>query len=206
MNTWLIFIVSAAVRTAKRHIIFRLPLAWNVPIRHDTDRARSNEPALFFHRVSLSAPRLAGPWDPCPSSGLWLNQEDPFSLSTHRRMKMQTVTVLGTLILALHINVGDAPICPSGFIAKQALHLLGLCLKQEPNAKILWHDSRMMVFHMRLTVPVAILAPQYWCDNPNHQKTEKPENVLHRSGRLCVQNYEKFSLITTPKAITLFPP
>ena len=58
----------------------------------------------------LSVPRLAGPWDLCPSSGRWLNQKDSFSLSTQN--------VLGTLILVLHINVGDAtmlskhPQCP----------------------------------------------------------------------------------------------
>ena len=41
-----------------------------------TQVERSNEPVLVCHRVSLSAPRLAGPWDPCPSSGRWLNKED----------------------------------------------------------------------------------------------------------------------------------
>ena len=50
-------------------------------------------------------------------------------------------------------------------------------LKQEPSVKTLWHDTRMMVFHVSLTVPFAILAPQYWCVNPSHQKTEKLGDV-----------------------------
>ena len=62
-----------------------------------------------------------------------------------------------------------------------------------------------MVYQIQLTVPFAAPVPLSWSDNQNHQ-TEKPENVLHRCGRLCFQNYEKFSLVTTPKAITLFPP
>ena len=46
---------------------------------------------------------------------------------------------------------------------------------------------------MRLTVPFAILAPQYWCVNPSHQKTEKL-GVLHRFGKFWFQNYKKSSL------------
>ena len=69
---------------------------------------------MFVTESHLSAPRLVCPWDPCPSSGCWLNQEDPFSLSTHRCSKMQTVTVLGTLILVVYINVGDAMLSTSG--------------------------------------------------------------------------------------------
>ena len=63
---------------------------------------------LFVTESCLSAPRLVCPWDPCPSSGRWLNQEDLSSMSTHCHKKMQTVILLETLILVLHINSGDA--------------------------------------------------------------------------------------------------
>ena len=48
---------------------------------------------------TLSAPRLAGPWDLCPSNGRRLYQEDTFSLATHHCMKMQTVIILGVLLI-----------------------------------------------------------------------------------------------------------
>ena len=56
----------------------------------------------------LSALRLVCPRDLCPSSGRWLNQKNLFGLTTRCRKMKQIAIVLETLILILHINVGDA--------------------------------------------------------------------------------------------------
>ena len=94
----------------------------------------------------------------------------------------------------------------SGFIGKQAPSPRDSYLKRGPSVKTLWRDTRMMVFHMRLTVHFAILAPQYWCVNPSHQKTEKLGVVLHRFGKFWFLNYKKSSLAEMLKALSSFPP
>ena len=42
------------------------------------------------------------------------------------------------------------PICPSGFTAKQAPHLLDLYSAREPNVKNLWQHTETMVSHIQL--------------------------------------------------------
>ena len=75
----------------------------------------------------LSAPRLAGPWDLCPSTSRRLIQEDMFSLGTHRCMQMQTAIVMGILFVALQTNVGamffNRPWCPGSSLPGTRVHI-----------------------------------------------------------------------------------
>ena len=80
------------------------------------------------------------------------------------------------------------PMCPSGFTAKQVTHLLDSCLAREPNAKSLWQHTEMMVFRTQLRALFVTQVPPLLFVNPSHQKTQKSEDVLNRSGRLWVQN------------------
>ena len=74
---------------------------------------------------------------------------------------------------------------------KKAPNPRGSFLEQEPSVKTFWHDTRMMVFHLRLIVPFAISAPQYWCVNPSHQKTEKLGDVLHHFRKCWFQKKQE---------------
>ena len=90
------------------------------------------------------------------------------------------------------------PISQRESTAKQELHQLDACSKQEPNVKILWYDSRMMAFHIRSTVPCATPRARFLFVNPRHQNTERSVDVLHRSRKFGLQSYEKSSLNRTP--------
>ena len=70
----------------------------------------------------------------------------------------------------------------------------GLYLKQEPSVKTLWHDTRMMVFHLKLIVPFATLAPHSWCVNPSRQRPEKLGDTLHHFGQFWFRSCKKYSL------------
>ena len=70
-----------------------------------------SEPDLVCHRIFPFSSTTCWPRDVCPWSGRRFNLEDTFTLSTHLCMKMQTVIVLGVLLVVLHINVGDAMPC-----------------------------------------------------------------------------------------------
>ena len=91
------------------------------------------------------------------------------------------------------------PTGPSGFNVKQALNLPSLYLRREPNVKTSWFDSRMMVSHMRLMVPVATPVPLLWCANPCQKMTVKSGDVLHRTGKFWLLNFRKFSRIKMQK-------
>ena len=71
----------------------------------------------------------------------------------------------------------------SGFLAKQVPHLLDSYLAREPSANNLLHHTGMKASHTLLTVLSITPVPQFWFVIPNHQKTEKSEDVLHFSGR-----------------------
>ena len=78
---------------------------------------RSSEQVLVCHRISPFIPTISFAAGPVSWNGRRFNLEYRFCLGTHLRMKMQTVVVLGTLLVVLHINVGDAmffhhPQCP----------------------------------------------------------------------------------------------
>ena len=78
--------------------------------------------------------------------------------------------------------------------AKQELHQLDSCLKQEPNVNILWHDSRMMASHIRSTVSsFCNTASTILVRQSRSQNTERSVDVLHRSGKFWLQGHEKFS-------------
>ena len=62
------------------------------------------------------------------------------------------------------------PICPSGFTAKQVLHLLDLCSAREPNVKVLWQHTEMMVSFMQSTALFVTPVPILWFDNPSHRE------------------------------------
>ena len=70
-----------------------------------TQVKRSSEPSLICHRISPFGPTTS--WPVGPLNGRRFSQKDTFSLGMHGCLKMQTVIVLGMLLVVLHLNVGD---------------------------------------------------------------------------------------------------
>ena len=98
------------------------------------------------------------------------------------------------------------PICPSGFTAKLVPHLLDKNLAREPNVKNVWQHTETMVSRIQLIALFATPVPSLFFVNPSHQKTEKSEDVLNRSGRFWLRNYQKNSPTKMPKEISSFQP
>ena len=96
--------------------------------------------------------------------------------------------------------------CHTDSIAKQELHQLDSYATQEPSAKNLRQHTGMTASHLQLPVPYVAPVPQFWFVNPNHQKHEECEDVLHRSGRFLPLKLSAFFLNVTPKAISSLQP
>ena len=77
----------------------------------------------------------------------------------------------------------------------------GLFLKRELNVKTLLHDTKMMVFLMRLTVPSAAPIQISLSVNPNQLRTESSENNLRLCGENWLTNSEFSSLMEVTKVL-----